>query len=96
MLPVKIGKQSQDKFYTGQGTATGTAAAITAEPWEARDGVYIRNHDATNPMYVGPSGVTTSTGFRIDAGDSLKIEVEDPTTIYAVSGGSIAYSFLIV
>ena len=94
MLPTRVGKQTHAEAHTGQGTATGTAAALTANHWEAFYGVYIRNHDGANPMYVGDSTVATGTGFRIDAGESLWIPIEYAKNLYAVSGGSIAYSFL--
>lgn len=97
MLPVQVGKQTFEKAYTGQGTATGTASRLTSEYWPPMYGVYIRNHDGSNPMYVGASSdVTTGTGFRIDAGDSLWIPVEEPRNLYVISGGSIAYSCLAV
>ena len=94
MLPTRIGKQTLSAAHTGQGSATATASALTVEPWEAYYGVYIRNHDGSNPMYVGESGVTVTTGFRIDAGDSLWIPIEFAQDLYTISGGTIAYSFL--
>jgi len=94
MLPVQIGKQTHEAAHSGQGSATATAGALTDNHWPALYGVYIRNHDGSNPMYVGDSTVTTSTGFRIDAGDSLWVPVEFAKNLYAISGGTIAYSFL--
>ena len=94
MLPTLIGKQTHAAAHSGQGTATATAAALTDNHWEAFYGVYIRNHDGANPMYVGDSAVTTSTGFRIVSGESVWIPVEFAKNLYVISGGSISYSFL--
>ena len=95
--PVNIVKQSQAAFNTGNGTATVTAAALTDNPWIAQMGVFIRNHDGANPMFVGIAGVTSTKGFRVDAGDDLWIPVSDPRTIYVIrSTADVAYSFLVV
>ena len=94
MLPVQMGKQTFAAVHTGQGTATATAAALTADSWEVSYGVYIRNHDGANPMYVGGSNVTTGNGFRIVSGESLWIPIELAKNLWAVSGGSIAYSYM--
>lgn len=95
MFPVQILKQTNSKFYTGQGTA-GVAAALTDRPETLKYGVYIRNHDALNPLYVGNSNVTDANGFQVVAGDSIWIPVEDARTVYVVSGGAVDYSYLLV
>jgi len=96
MLPVSIGKQTYAAVHTGQGSAGAAATALTADSWDVQYGVYIRNHDGANPMYVGSVGVTTGTGFRIVAGESLWIPIEFAKNLYVISGGAIAYSFMSV
>lgn len=95
MFPVQILKQTKSKFYTGQGTA-GVAAALTAQPDKVMYGVYIRNHDGVNPLFVGNSNVTVGNGFQVVAGESVWIPVEDARDIYVVSGGAVTYSYLLV
>lgn len=97
MLPVSIAKQTTEKFATGQGTANGTAAAITASKYNSVYGVFIRNHDTTNAVYVGTSTVATTSGFKVTAEQDVWIPVDDPTSIYVVTAGaSVAFSFLVV
>lgn len=97
MLPVRVAKQTQEVLNTGQGTANGAAAAITAKPWDAKYGVFIRNHDDTDALFVGNSGVSAANGFRVDAADDLWIPVDDARKIYAITGGNdVDYSFLVL
>jgi hypothetical protein len=97
MLPVRIAKQTQEVLNTGQGTANGNAAAITAEPWDAKYGVFIRNHDAADALFVGNSAVSAANGFRIDAAKDLWVPVDNAREIYAITGGNdVNYSFLVV
>lgn len=43
-----------------------TAVPILVGPMVDRNGsVYIRNDDAVNDFFVGPAGVTATTGFRV-------------------------------
>jgi len=97
MLPVRVAKQTQQKLQTGQGTAGVAAAALTDNPWPANYGIFIRNHDGANAVYVGNSGVTASNGFRLDAGDNIWIPVADPREIYVIRAtADVDYSFLVV
>jgi hypothetical protein len=97
MLPVRVAKQTQEKLNTGQGTAGAAAAALTTNPWPASYGIFIRNHDGANAMYVGNSGLTAANGFRLDAGDDIWIPVTDPREVYVIRAtADVAYSFLVV
>jgi hypothetical protein len=57
--------------------------------------VIVRNLDATNAVYLGPAGVTTSTGFPLLAGETYD-ERTNPTTapLYAISAGSVAVAVM--
>lgn len=50
----------------------------------------IENTDATNNVYLGASGVTSSTGFLLKAGATLPISWlgSDATTLFAVATGA--------
>ncbi len=97
MLPIQIGKMSHASLSTGQGSADGTAKSITASPTPAKYGVFVRNHDGANALFVGNSKLTAGTGFQIIAGEDLWIPVEDPRIIYVITGGAaVAYSYLVV
>lgn len=97
MLPVQIGKQTYSSLYTGQGSAGAAAAALTTSPTLAKHGVFIRNHDGANALFVGNSKLTAGTGFQVVAGADLWLPVEDPKLIYVITGGAaVAYSYLVV
>ncbi len=98
MLPMNLAKQTQEAFNVLRGTAGVAAAVLTANPWEAFYGVYIRNHHATDDLVVGGADVTAGTGFAIAAGDSLWIPIDDATKIYAIRGAAadVAYSALVI
>ncbi len=74
--------------------ATGTAARILAAPAgnispRSSTGVVIYALAAnTGIVYVGASGVTTSTGYPIEAGKSVSMNVDDPSRIYAIGSAS--------
>lgn len=50
--------------------------------------ILIINHDATNPIYIGGSGVTSSTGTRVAAGGSFSYGATGNDSMYAVATGS--------
>lgn len=52
-------------------TALSTSATKIANARATRTGILIRNMDESISVYVGPSGVTSTTGMLIQAGESL-------------------------
>lgn len=55
--------------------------------------IVIENLDATNNVYLGDSGVTSSTGTRLAPGASLTRNVVGNDSEYAIStGGTVAVS----
>lgn len=53
----------------------------------SRKRITLKNHaDAVVPVYIGPSGVTISTGHRLDIGDSITINTT--AAIYGRTSGS--------
>lgn len=51
--------------------------------------IVVENTDATNAVYLGGSGVTTSTGLKLAAGASLTYNVVGNDSLYAISAGSV-------
>lgn len=50
--------------------------------------ILIKNQ-GTIAVYVGPSGLTTSTGFKLDAGESLSLDsVRGDDALYGITGSS--------
>ncbi len=77
---------------TGQATVSGTAAPLVAAPTGAAQGtgrcssglvVYALVAN-TVTVYVGNSTVTTSTGYALEPGKAVSLDVDDPSKIYVV------------
>jgi len=48
--------------------------------------LFIHNNDNTDSVYLGGSGVTTSTGLMVDKGVMIQLTVSPTDLLYAVSG----------
>lgn len=57
-----------------------------------REYVVVRNHDATNPIFIGPDpNVKTTTGFIVPAGSATH-RIKTTEALYAVSGFDVTIS----
>lgn len=72
----------------GQVTTTGTAAAIGSG--SLTTGVTITNTGSAT-VYLGASGVTTSTGYALIGGASVSLVVANLSSIYAIGAGTLSY-----
>jgi len=55
--------------------------------------IIIENQDGTNPVYLGGSAVSSSTGTKLAAGGSITRNVVGNDSEYAIStGGNVAVS----
>jgi hypothetical protein len=65
---------------------------------EGRKTVLVRNSGATNEVYLGPSDVTSATGFSLAAATSVgrPLELREDDALYAIcaSGESTTVSVL--
>jgi hypothetical protein len=78
-----------DPETTKQGSATAQIymAGTVNDPVP----IIIENLDASNPIYLGPSNVTSSTGTKVAAGGSITRNVVGNDSEYAIStGGTVA------
>lgn len=82
-----------DDPVSGQADADTTAGgALLVAAREGRAAVTLYNR-GTAAVYVGPSGVTTGTGFQLDAGESITIKTRG--AVYGiVAAGSEAVHYL--
>lgn len=75
-------------------TTAGTEVALTTTKM-LKSGVTIKALGAnTGIIYVGLNPVTSSTGFPLLAGESIFIEIHNPTLIYidaSVNGEGVSY-----
>lgn len=95
-------KESVEAKIIQSGTG---AASVAAEKLDgvvnnrkAAKGVTIKNLDASIVIYVGKSDtVSATTGFALAGGDSIKLEIEDPWSLYVIAAsGTPAYSWIAV
>lgn len=82
-------------LLSGQGSVTGTAAALPSNPCKK---VTLKANTAnTITIFIGPSGITTSTGLALDPGDSVVLEVSNTNIIFTVASTTGAgYSWIAV
>jgi hypothetical protein len=70
--------------FSGQSAVTGTAAALTGQA--LTKGVCVEALSTnTISVYIGPSGVTTSTGIEVPAGSGFCIAVSNTNILYVVA-----------
>lgn len=68
-------------IYSGQQTATASAAALPSQA--LANGIVVTAKIAnTGTIYIGPSGVTSSTGYPLVAGQSISYAVANVSSIY--------------
>lgn len=71
-------------FTVAATTVTATATKIPASIAAGRASIILFN-SGSYTVYLGGSGVTTATGFPLEPGDSLPIDVGDDIDIYGIS-----------
>jgi hypothetical protein len=72
----------------GTEVTLGTTAALTS-------GIRVKaKHANTGWIYVGLNGVSSTTGFVLDAGEEVFLEVADRATVFidsSVNGEGVSY-----
>jgi hypothetical protein len=76
--------------HTGPGltgntlSVTGTAAEVAGKTSYHRT-LVIQNIDSADPVYIGgSSGLTTSNGYRIAAGEAFSVDLPPFTEVYVI------------
>ena len=67
---------------TSQVTVTTTATLLVTAN-RADQMVYL--HSASGTIYVGGAGVTSSTGYKMDNGDKLSMQLSDNESLYGIA-----------
>lgn len=85
-------------FATGQLAVTAVAQALGSAT-SYKNGVVLTNMSSSSTsVFVGPSGVTTTTGFELQVGSSIILPIQDISTIYAIAsavGSRVSYLGLV-
>jgi len=86
-FPVKMGDGlGAASVISGQISLTGAEAALPSV--SARRFKLKAHTDNTDFVYLGTTGVTSSTGYPLWAGDMLEVEVSALNVIHAIVGSS--------
>ena len=73
-------------FVHGQTDVGTTVVQLQSTSFSLKLGAVVKaDDDNTGNIYVGESGVTTSTGFRLDTAQGLVIEIDNINKIYCIS-----------
>ena len=75
-------------YFSGQTSVDTTATHIDGVLNEFAGNPYrlfIHNNDNTDAVYLGGSGVTTSSGLMVDKGVMIQLTVSPTDLLYAVS-----------
>jgi hypothetical protein len=73
--------------YTVQVSVTSTATLILAAN---RADQVVSLHSSSGITYIGGSTVTTATGYRLDNGDKLTVQLSDNESLYAITSSGTA------
>lgn len=72
-------------FVTNQATVGTSAAALPSNA--LTEGVILQALSTNSvSVYIGPVGVTTSTGFELQPGQATSVAVNNTNAVYAISG----------
>lgn len=85
-----IEKETHAEFYIDTKTIGTSAEQLTENHFNVRKHVKVQAHeDNTDFVYVGHnSGVGSTYGWRLDAGEHVDIAIDDPTKIWIVGGAA--------
>ena len=72
---------------TSQKTVT-TSPTLLVTANRADQLVYL--HSSSGIIYIGNSDVTTSTGYRMDNGDKLSMQLSDNESLYGITNTGTA------
>lgn len=83
-------------IYSGvKAVAAAGTDEVLASSQALKSGVIIKAHSTnTGTIYVGPEGVTAATGFRLSAGESVFVEVDNLADVWldcSVSGEGVSF-----
>jgi hypothetical protein len=68
--------------------SVGTTPTLIVTANRADQLVYL--HSSSGTLYLGNSAVTSSTGYKMDNGDKLTMQLSDNEALYAVTSSGTA------
>lgn len=72
-------------------TTSGVAVQLPSSPLRYRRAISIRNNNpSTGTLYIGfTSGVSTSDGYPVEAGEALPMEINGAIQIWGISSANV-------
>ena len=81
--PVRV--EGPAAIYSNQVTVGTSAAALPSQTLTGGSVAFKADDDNPGIIYIGGSTVTTSSGYRLDPGQSVPVNVAELSTIYAIA-----------
>jgi hypothetical protein len=75
-------------------TVLAASATLVVAGRTLRKSVLIQNTDGTNPIYVGDSSVSSTTGLKVVAGASLELDDYNGPVYARASGANVDARYL--
>lgn len=79
-------------LLSGQQAVTASAVALASNACKK---VRVKSLQANNiPIYVGPTGITTSTGYELGPGESIEVELSNTNLVFVIAsttGASVSW-----
>jgi hypothetical protein len=68
--------------------SVGTAIVKIAGPFGSAATIHLHLHDNTETVFVGPNGVTTSTGLRLQKQAHVDLDLGQGDALYAIASAT--------
>lgn len=83
------GSSTSATLYTGQATVNTTQVQVSGTSHALTNGIVIKAPSTNSaPIYVGLTGVTTTTGDVLEAGESRGYALNNTNLLYIISAAS--------
>lgn len=84
-----VSRETRSTFTHNQVTVGTSAVQLSSTSFDLWFGLAIKADDNnTSDVYIGGSTVSSTTGYRLIAGQGITIEVDDVTRVYAIAGAA--------
>lgn len=94
-MAMTVHRAGPDEVFSGQQDVTDEAATISGGDNLVSQELTIKaDLGNTITVYIGPSGVTTSTGFALTPGQVVTVSAASPSQVYVIAsddGASVSW-----
>jgi len=95
---VSIAREAGAQFKTGHGVAGVAKSQVVAVETPIEKYVEIKaDLTNTNNVFVGLNNVLTTTGYMLDAGELIRIPIDDLSKVWVIGGAAAqGYSWIAI